>query len=342
MKEKRHSPSLFGPLLLIAIGVIWLLSNMGLLGGLSWSALFRLWPLLLVFGGLNMLARQVRNPLGGLLSAIVGIIAVVVLVVALLGGDEITLFSGASPELKRNEGVVVERGDVEQAELRIDFDRVPAGINPLDMTDNILAGSLTYYGDLIIDVDRRGSSAYVNLDTKYEGFFISMFDPWGNLREGDQWNLGVTTAIPLELDLDFASGRADANLVGVQLTDLVVDGGSGVYTLILPDGAYDAEIDGGSGSGTVTLPMTASGEYKLDGGSGAISIEVPSSLALQIEFESGSGGISADNQLTLIEEDGRDSVWQSENYDTASQQVELEIDGGSGHITVEVLPTTGR
>ena len=44
----------FWPLLLIAIGLIFLLSNYGLIAGVSWLAVLNLWPLLLVLIGLDI------------------------------------------------------------------------------------------------------------------------------------------------------------------------------------------------------------------------------------------------------------------------------------------------
>ena len=49
----RHRHSYFWPLLLIALGVIFLLSNFHLVQGSAWSIIARLWPLLLILGGLD-------------------------------------------------------------------------------------------------------------------------------------------------------------------------------------------------------------------------------------------------------------------------------------------------
>lgn len=54
--SRRHS--LFGPLLLIALGVILLLNTLNVIEGDTWSLIWRLWPLLLIVGGLDGFYRR--------------------------------------------------------------------------------------------------------------------------------------------------------------------------------------------------------------------------------------------------------------------------------------------
>jgi len=52
--DKRHA-SLFGPIVLIGLGVLLLLSNFGILNFNLWELLFRFWPFFLVAAGLDLL-----------------------------------------------------------------------------------------------------------------------------------------------------------------------------------------------------------------------------------------------------------------------------------------------
>ena len=47
----RARQGVFWPLLLIALGIVFLLSNFGVITGISWLAVASLWPLLLVLIG---------------------------------------------------------------------------------------------------------------------------------------------------------------------------------------------------------------------------------------------------------------------------------------------------
>ena len=54
----RYQRSYFGPILLITIGVLFLGSNLGLIPGSEWGAIWKLWPLLLIIAGLDDLFRR--------------------------------------------------------------------------------------------------------------------------------------------------------------------------------------------------------------------------------------------------------------------------------------------
>ena len=53
----KRRPGLFGPLFLIALGVIFLLNNLGVVQGSFWNALIQLWPVLLILISLDSIYR---------------------------------------------------------------------------------------------------------------------------------------------------------------------------------------------------------------------------------------------------------------------------------------------
>ena len=57
-RKYKNRRSFFGPILLIAIGLIFLGNNLGLIPGEGWELIWRLWPVLLIIGGLNDLVRR--------------------------------------------------------------------------------------------------------------------------------------------------------------------------------------------------------------------------------------------------------------------------------------------
>src|SRR3990172_5801485 len=77
MNNNTYRSSLVGPVILIGFGVILLLNNLGLLSWTIWDTLFRLWPVILIAIGLDILIGR-RSLWGSLLSA--------ALVLAILGG----------------------------------------------------------------------------------------------------------------------------------------------------------------------------------------------------------------------------------------------------------------
>ena len=75
----RPRRGVFWPLLLIALGLIFLLQNFGFIAGVSWLAIASLWPLLLVLIGLDI-AFAHRWPVPTLVAEVLVIAAGLALV----------------------------------------------------------------------------------------------------------------------------------------------------------------------------------------------------------------------------------------------------------------------
>jgi hypothetical protein len=57
-RNRTQRRSYFGPILLISIGLVFLAKNLGIIPGEGWGTIWRLWPLLLIIGGLDDLVRR--------------------------------------------------------------------------------------------------------------------------------------------------------------------------------------------------------------------------------------------------------------------------------------------
>ena len=66
--ENKGYRSLFWPLVLIGVGVIWLLGNLGVISWTNLTVLFRLWPLLLIAIGLDLLIGRQSPAIGALIG----------------------------------------------------------------------------------------------------------------------------------------------------------------------------------------------------------------------------------------------------------------------------------
>ncbi len=81
MERPYRRRSFLGPILLIAFGVIFLLNNLGVLNWNVWATLIRLWPVLLIGFGLDLLIGR-RSVVG---SVIVVLLVLIVVAVAVWG-----------------------------------------------------------------------------------------------------------------------------------------------------------------------------------------------------------------------------------------------------------------
>jgi len=312
-RSKRRPPSFFWPLVLIGAGVLLLLSNLGYLQWQSWNTLWRLWPILLIALGIDVLIGR-RSMVGAVVSAI--------LILALIGGTvALVFFAQNIPALSNlyqptewhTDHIEHPLGDIEGASITIDWSSAPGRLGALHDSRNLIEGDITYRGELVFDVVTRGDHTNVELDTQFSG---PWFGPVELSRQMDsQWDVMLSPSVPLDLTLDTGSGSCDFDLTDLQISDLFLDVGSGSVDLSLPsDNTFNGHIDGGSGS---------------------LNIVLPEGVGARVDLDSGSGSFRPDERFRLVRgERDDDGVWETDNLDSADHVIELSIDQGSGSIGI--------
>jgi hypothetical protein len=313
-RRRKRAPSFFWPLVLISAGVLLLLSNLGYVPWQSWNALWRLWPVLLIALGIDVLIGR-RSMLGAIISGLL-ILALIAGAVALVvfAPDIPALSSLTQASEWQTEHVEHPLAGAERASIYIDWTSAPGYLSALGDSSNLIEGNVTYRGQLIFDVDAHGDQTDVLLDSQYSGHW---FGPPDFLQGLDaRWDVMLSPDVPIELKLDSGSGSCDFDLSDLQISYLFLDSGSGSIDLALPSGStFDARIDSGSGSLDITLPR----------GVGA-----------RVALDSGSGSFHPDERFRLVEgQRNDDGAWETEDYDTADHVIDLEIDQGSGSIRID-------
>ncbi len=324
MNQKAYR-SLFWPILLIGVGVIWLLSNLGVIPRENLAMLGNLWPLILIVIGLYLLFGR-QSPLVG---ALVGVVAVGLAVVVLIAGPTLGLSTSG---ILRHESIREPLGEVAQAEITLNLSSQPARIYPLRDSTSLLEAEIDYFGELRytasgtrlrrIRLERIQSNPAVGFSA----------DPTA------RWEIGLTPSIPLKLTMDGASGSAQLDLTTLQLSGLEIDQGSGRMGIQLPatETSYTAKIIGGSGSLQIEIPRDANLTLRLSGKSGAVRILVPSDLPLRLEIRNdGSGSVNLPAWLQRISGRDKEGVWESASYSGAVNRVLIICeDLGSGSFTL--------
>lgn len=87
------------------------------------------------------------------------------------------------------------------------------------------------------------------------------------------WDLRLSRAVPLELDIDLGAGRNELDLRGLKIERLTIDMGVGEVLLDLQgphERSFDVRIDGGIGSAKVRLPAEVGVKVRVDGGLGSV------------------------------------------------------------------------
>lgn len=333
MENSGNRPyrSLLWPILLIGVGVVWLLGNMGILPASNLNLLFSLWPLLLVLIGLDLLIGRTSPLLSGLL----GIAAVVVVAGLLIAGPSLGIRAPGGEY--RVENFTIPGEGISSAEFHINSSSEPVEIRGLSGSDALINASIGHYGVVRFDPG-SGANRVVRLEKLPSTGMVFQFNPgFQDLK----WNIGLSALVPSSLFIDSGSGSVAIDLSGVHLTGLEVDSGSGSVSATLPSSeeGYEVSVESGSGSVSMTLPGETDVTLRLDTGSGSARLQLPAGAAARLEVrDSGSGSLRVPASMRKIEGDANEDegVWETEGFSSAAGQITIIIENqGSGSISIE-------
>ncbi len=298
MEKCEHRHGVVGPIIVVGLGVLLLLGNLGMLQWNVWETLFKLWPVLLIGAGLDMAIGR-RSTLGSLFVAIV--------MIAVLVGAAVYI---ASP-LPLGQELTGERVSQSLQGARSAQVDVRVGASLLRVGGGAPAGQLLE-GTVQLEQSERAivNSTMDNDVLKYtlrvEGRRFGVPGP------NRDWvsDLRLTGSVPVVLRLGLGAGEAIVDLREMKIDSL--------------------DLDVGAGTATVTVPAGASLTANLKVAVGELVVRVPRGAALRVV---GRGGLA---NLSLP--GGRDSFGRSQytsaGYDAASEKIDLTVNCAIGSVRI--------
>ncbi len=315
-------------LLLIAAGAVWLLAQAKLISSANLIVLLRLWPVILIALGLELLIGRRSQAL----SLLIGVGTVILLLGLMLLGPALGLATNSEAKsLQYSEPL--EGADSAQLDLNLSVGSVT--VQALTDSNDLIDADMRYIGDVNFDVSSAGSEKYVTLTTSNEngGFYNFL-----GFTIGDELRLDIalTPLIPLDLRLNGGVGETRLDLSDLQLSSLNIQGGVGETTISLPNGGYAFLLDGGVGATTVNFAETGAVTATITGGIGGVTLNIPDGLPVRLESDGGLGGVNVSGDFEQISSDGDNGVWETANFREASDDARLiiELDGGVGGVNV--------
>ncbi|MBA4383958.1 MAG: hypothetical protein C0410_04425 [Anaerolinea sp.] len=331
MDNNPRYRSLFWPILLVGVGIVWLLSNLGLIQTISLGSILKFWPVLLIVFGLDMLFSR-RYPWVG---AVVGLLAVAGVIALLMFGPQVGITTNSEIT---SETFATPLEGVKTAEYNFDTSSSPVEIRALDdKNTDLISADVTYRGTMRFEVNGdEHTTVWMSEYSDNSSWLNWDFSQFNNLK----WDIGLSPEVPSDIILNGGSGSITMDLTGLQLTSLTADTGSGSSNITLPQSteAYTVDMESGSGSVTMRVPDETSLALTLDTGSGSTSVIIPAKAAVRIEVnDDGSGSFDLPNGLMKASDSSSFDIgaWQTPNYDTADYKILVQILGqGSGSITI--------
>ncbi len=312
MAEQRwRRPSLVGPAILILIGGLLLLGNLGLLH-VDWWQLWRLWPIVLILAGLDILARHSRWGTA-LLAAVI---------LALLGGFFYVLVAAPAPLLPALSGpqatLVLQPEAVDLSGARqVDVDiRMGAGqleVGALSDSPRLFEGDLRYpdaWGGRAphVSYDVSAGHGRLLLESRSKQLWAM---PFGD-SSGENWKVRLTREVPLNINVDAGASISLLDLRHLQLGTLTVKAGVGRMEVFFPSEGED---------------MMA----RIEGGVGSLVLRVPESVEARVSVSGGLGGQSFSGRFRPT----GGHTYETAGYASAASRLDIRVDGGVGSLRVE-------
>lgn len=310
-QRHRSRGGVVGPLVLIFIGCVWLLQNAGYLPSNAWLNLWRLWPVILVLLGLELLLAH-RVP-----GLVLASLAMLVLVVGAVATSLWVGRSTASGVVTRF--VSTDLAGATQATVTMRFGAGELTMGPLVQPGPGQLAEMRYAGPAELAPEPRyaptpgglGRLEYQTTDSAA----ASGLPPFLSSGDADTLHLDVNLApsVPIA-SLQIQTGATDAHL---DLSNLKV---------------ASTDISLGAASAWIRLPESAGKTTAhISSGAATITVEIPQGVAAQVRHHGGLSTLDIDAARFPAVTEG---VYRSMNYGSATNEVDLSIDTGFTTIVV--------
>lgn len=297
--ERR--PPILGPVILIGIGILALFQNFDILPGNFWQTIWRLWPLILVLIGVEIIIGQMRMPWG------LSFLLALVVIAGTVGG--VVYFASQT-----SEETAVSAGDMRRIER--DLQGATSATVQLSFGAGTLhlgsvSGGQVMVGDFAqarahVDYSVSNGRATLRVDIPDDQMV-----PFFTTGRGNEWRVQLNNGIPIDLRVEAGASTNDLDLTDLKLSQL--------------------QVKAGVSANTIRLARTGKYEARISGGISTTTVEVPEGLAARIKVE---GGLSTVNiNESRFPRSG--DLYESTNYDSASDKVDLVIESGLSTITVK-------
>lgn len=125
-----------------------------------------------------------------------------------------------------------------------------------------------------------------------------------------RWDFGISAEIPVDLRLESGANRSKVDLVALRIRRL--------------------ELHTGASETRIRLPASGVTTVHVEAGLAQVTLDVPGGVAARVRSKVALGSTSVDEARFPRAGEG----WQSPDYDTAPNRVDIDFEGGLGSVRV--------
>ena len=158
--------------------------------------------------------------------------------------------------------------------------------------------------------------------------------PWAACNGATEWQIHLNPTISSEITVHSDGGNLKLDLAGMTVIRVSAETGGGNVDVALPENAANLSVAARTGAGNITLEIgdgtTGSNIVNAKSGAGNVEVHIPSDVAARIHATTGLGKVITDPQFSKT----GDHTYQSSDFDTAANKVELIVSSGAGNVIV--------
>ncbi len=236
-----------GATVVTGLGVLFLLGNLGYLTLSAWDLILRLWPLIIVAVGLDLLIGK-RRPWSALAGILVGL--------AVTGGIFWLVVNASFTTNYNTEEVSLNLSGANTARGMISMPVGNLNLSAGAEGDTLLSGALQVNSNENVTRDVSVSTGIASFNLEGRGY--NGFVPFSTSTGQELWTVHLNTKPDYDLDVKMAVGDSMLDLTGLTVTNLSVETAVGKTSLTLPDkGPFNGKISAAIGLIEIWLPKSA-------------------------------------------------------------------------------------
>ena len=284
-------------LLLVAVGVIALLANLGLISADALLGLLDLWPLPLIVIGLQLIVRRLLPPAQATLA---GAAILALAVVGALG-----YISLVPPPAIETTTATAPLGGLNKAALDLGLGAATLEIHSSSLGADLYKASFQF---------PRGAAPDVSLDNGT----VSISDHNSGFRRlafgRRHVSLTLNADIPWTLSVGGGATDGTLDLRLLNLTSLDVSGGANRESIGLP-------------------PPHSTVTVSISGGASSLTLHRPRGTPVSVQISGGASNLDADGHH--VSSLGSDQSWSSPGYDAAQDRYQVDVSGGASSVKID-------
>ncbi len=296
------------PLVLIFVGAVFLLQNAGYLPSDFWMSLLRLWPVVLVLAGIELLLGSRMPRLAfALLAAVVLVASAVVITTPVMSGPT------PAPTMSSTS---VDLGTAHQAAVNVEFDAGQLNVASIEQPASpTQLATLSYSGPSELasqsTYSTTGDVGHLAVSPGGDPHGLGLMPFVGGSSGTPHLDLGLNPNVPItSLSVKSGASNAHLDLSGLKLSD------------------FDASV--GAAATWIRVPQTGASTLRISGGASDLAIEIPTGVAARLRFRGGLTTINVDPRFPLT----GDNVYQSSDFGSNPNSADITIDAGLTKIPV--------